>query len=62
MFTYFFASAVRWYGQNKVTRNTLIHVCPRHAMSRLAGREALSGAFIIFASAREGMAPPPAMT
>ena len=61
-FTAFIDSAVGCYGPNWVTSTTLIRTWYPCAMTMLTGREKPSGTTIMAASAREGTAPPAAMT
>ena len=62
MFTSFINSVMGWSGPNKVTRTTLIHVWVPHTMDKVDSRETPPGSVSMFASAREGAAPLPAMT
>ena len=62
VFTSFMSVAVGWSGPYKVTRTSLSRAWDPCSMARVSGRETPSGAVSMVVSAREGAAPPPAMT
>ena len=60
--TSFISSSVGWSVPNRVARTTLSLEWAPCAMARVDSKETLSATISVVASAREGVAPPHAMT
>ena len=56
------SSTVGWSCPNRLTRTTLSRAWDPRARVRVDGKETLSGAISVAASANEGVAPPPVMS